>query len=85
MAASGFAVAVILIGWLSGAFGFFLEMETKPIAKEAAEEAVQIHELKMEPRLQSIEYEVTEQRKVANESLDVQKKTLEVLEKIEAK
>jgi hypothetical protein len=78
-------IVAALLTWATGLFGFMVEIEAEPIAKEVATAEVQIHELKVEPRLQAIEYQVTEQRKVNEAQLEVQQKTLEVLEKIEAK
>jgi hypothetical protein len=51
---TAFLVAA-LFAWSSGVFGFFVAIEAKPVAKEVAEEEVEIHELRMEPRLQAIE------------------------------
>jgi len=72
--ASAIAVAVIIVGWMSGAFGAWVERRTEPMVKEVVVEEIIIHELRMEPRLQAIEHSTSE-------SVDVQKAILEELKK----
>lgn len=47
--------------------------ERRPKVIEEVDKKIKNHELRMEPRLQSIEYEVTEQRKVQEDALRIQK------------
>jgi hypothetical protein len=70
---SVFLLAAIL-AWGSGAFGFFVAIEAKPVAKEVAEEEVKIHELRMEPRLQAIEMQQKTMTKQSNEALKILRK-----------
>jgi EAL domain-containing protein (putative c-di-GMP-specific phosphodiesterase class I) len=51
---TAFLIAAIAV-WSSGIFGFFVEIEARPVAQEVAEEEVVIHELRMEPRWVAIE------------------------------
>jgi hypothetical protein len=51
---TAFLLAAVAV-WSSGIFGFFVEIEARPVAQEAAEEEVVIHELRMEPRWIAIE------------------------------
>jgi hypothetical protein len=45
------AAFVILVGWLSGAFGYVVATEAKPAIKEE----IRIHTLEVEPRFQALE------------------------------
>ena len=83
------SVILLVIGQTTGLFSFMLESGARsvyekkaPCVEKMVDDKIQVHELKMEPRLQAIEYEVTEQRKVSVESLEIQKQTLEVLKEL---
>jgi hypothetical protein len=82
------AVAMILIGWLSGAFGYVVATEAKPVAKEVVEQEMQFHELKMEPRLQAIEMsgshnsqEIGKMQKKLDDSMLIQQEILKEVRK----
>ena len=67
-------LVVALLGWSSGVFGFFVAIEAKPIAKEAAEEQIKTHELRMEPRWQAIEMRQETLEEQSTESLEILRK-----------
>lgn len=65
---------VAVIVWASGAFGFLVEIEAKPVAKEVAEEEILIHELRVEPRLQAIEIQQKALADQSDEALQILRK-----------
>lgn len=81
---SALGTLVIVIGFISGAFGQFVATEAEPIAKEVVATEVEVHELRVEPRLQAIELnsahnsvEIGKMQKKLDDSMEIQQKILE--------
>lgn len=68
--ASAFAITVILIGWMSGAFGYVVATEAKPVIKEQ----IRIHQLEVEPRWQALEMRQETLEMQSTESLKILRK-----------
>jgi len=69
---SALAAMVIVIGWMSGAFGYVVATEAKPVIKEQ----IRIHQLEMEPRWVAIE--------MRQETLEIQStESLRILRKLD--